>query len=531
ATVFPGADEVCDGVDNDCDGAVDTDDAGVVDFGVTGDDKAVEIVETCLRVAVHDERESRWTTLGIRDLDPAQPVTVDIDDEDARPDLPPVSLLGSLLAGIAVILAGSLAIEAVPRRRASGLLEQLRSTQTSTEELVSAWVIATAGLSWAAMAGFTVAFAAASGGDVGTAGPAVHSLVLAPLIAAASVRTSLSAVDVQAATIRWFLVVFALGLGTLTALGLIDTPALAALVPFGGSILASLGWLGPWGFLADGATIGWTVLLVGWCGRELASEEAASGGVDLALQRRARGNWWPEVLLLAACGLSCGVVAGGARFAGDVWLGATFGFVGLMLVPALVAPSVLGVPARDLMPFGRPRLRELVLTVPLVVGLFGLSTFVLGGTLALLPDNAIVRGFVEGMNELVGSPFGQVAIGLYPAVCEELLYRGVILGLLLRGGNRHVAVIGQAALFSLAHIVSIRLPWTFVFGLVLGYLRVRTGSLWPGMFAHFLFNVTAGLVAVYATSSPTEIPPEAYLYAAPMLLGLAALAGFRAARE
>jgi len=77
--------------------------------------------------------------------------------------------------------------------------------------------------------------------------------------------------------------------------------------------------------------------------------------------------------VFATCGLSCGVVARGARFASDPWLGATVGFVGLMLLPALLAPTLLGVPRRELAALQLVPVRTLRISVPLVP-----STFVFG---------------------------------------------------------------------------------------------------------------------------------------------------------
>ena len=112
---------------------------------------------------------------------------------------------------------------------------------------------------------------------------------------------------------------------------------------------------------------------------------------------------------------------------------------------------------------------------------------------------------------------GAVMIAVFPAVCEELLYRGAILGLLLRSGRPRLALVGQAAAFSLAHVISVRLPWTFVFGLVIGWLRVRTGTLWAGMAVHFLLN---GSFGVWVRFGSMDLPQAWFV---PGLLGLLVL--------
>ncbi|MFM8282278.1 MAG: lysostaphin resistance A-like protein [Planctomycetaceae bacterium] len=84
-------------------------------------------------------------------------------------------------------------------------------------------------------------------------------------------------------------------------------------------------------------------------------------------------------------------------------------------------------------------------------------------------------------------------------VVEEFLFRRVLLGWLLRawpvaGGLGAVAV--QAMAFGMSHAGQGLAPVPLtLFGLVLGWLALRTGSLLPGILLHALFNaVSIGLV-------------------------------------
>ena len=79
-------------------------------------------------------------------------------------------------------------------------------------------------------------------------------------------------------------------------------------------------------------------------------------------------------------------------------------------------------------------------------------------------------------------------VSLAPAVFEELAFRGFIQGRLgsLMGPREAVAV--QAAMFSVLHMSPMVFPSHFVFGVVLGGLRRTTGSLYPGMVIHGLWN-------------------------------------------
>lgn len=81
-----------------------------------------------------------------------------------------------------------------------------------------------------------------------------------------------------------------------------------------------------------------------------------------------------------------------------------------------------------------------------------------------------------------------LVIAIQPGVIEELAFRGVVLG-----GLRHVlspveAIVVSAAMFMILHLAVPSFPHLFVMGLALGWLRTRTGSLYPGMLLHFCHN-------------------------------------------
>jgi membrane protease YdiL (CAAX protease family) len=85
-----------------------------------------------------------------------------------------------------------------------------------------------------------------------------------------------------------------------------------------------------------------------------------------------------------------------------------------------------------------------------------------------------------------------VAIGLLVPIAEELTCRGIGYTLLARWGEP-VAIIGSALAFALAHGAVLDLPWVLVVGVGLGYLRARTGSIYPSIGLHATVNGIAVL--------------------------------------
>ncbi len=107
-------------------------------------------------------------------------------------------------------------------------------------------------------------------------------------------------------------------------------------------------------------------------------------------------------------------------------------------------------------------------------------------TLKLMPQNAPER-------------LAFFALVTTVALCEEIIYRGFIQRLFhnISNGSIVVAVLGAAIFFSLAHLYQGRrgLIVTFFAGAIFSLVRAWTGSLIPTMAAHFVADLSVGLLA------------------------------------
>jgi hypothetical protein len=94
---------------------------------------------------------------------------------------------------------------------------------------------------------------------------------------------------------------------------------------------------------------------------------------------------------------------------------------------------------------------------------------------------------------LAVAAFGAPGEAALVALPEELLFRGVLQGEIAeRTGRPATAVIAAAAAFAAAHVLLGGGPQsllTFFPGLGFGWLRARTGSIWPAVAAHAVANV------------------------------------------
>lgn len=89
-----------------------------------------------------------------------------------------------------------------------------------------------------------------------------------------------------------------------------------------------------------------------------------------------------------------------------------------------------------------------------------------------------------------------VIVALVAPVVEELTYRGLGFAAVQQFFGGGVAVVVTALAFGLAHGLVIALPVLTIFGLILGWLRLRTRSLYPPIILHAIFNGVALLASV-----------------------------------
>ncbi|WP_437734985.1 ABC transporter permease subunit/CPBP intramembrane protease [Sorangium sp. So ce1335] len=160
--------------------------------------------------------------------------------------------------------------------------------------------------------------------------------------------------------------------------------------------------------------------------------------------------------------------------------------VGFFLLPTIALVTGFGLAPRATLGLRPPSVRGLAGAL-----LLGASAWIaIGGT--LLRWFPPPERFARELGDLVllgGQPYPVVLllVAVTPAVCEELLFRGLVYAGLRRAGP--AAAIGVAALlFGLAHGSVYRLLPTFSLGLALGYARHRTGSVFAGMLLHAVNN-------------------------------------------
>lgn len=86
-------------------------------------------------------------------------------------------------------------------------------------------------------------------------------------------------------------------------------------------------------------------------------------------------------------------------------------------------------------------------------------------------------------------------VGIWAPIAEEVFFRGFALPGLANRYGLTLAVVLSSALFALAHLDIASLAPTFILGLALGWVYLRTRSIWPCIFVHGLHNTAALILA------------------------------------
>jgi len=96
-------------------------------------------------------------------------------------------------------------------------------------------------------------------------------------------------------------------------------------------------------------------------------------------------------------------------------------------------------------------------------------------------------------------------IGITPAICEEMMHRGLMLSAYEKRGTTK-AIIFTSILFGIFHFDITNFLGPVFLGLIISYYVVRTNSIFAGMLAHFLNNAIAELIQYfYRSEAETEI--------------------------
>jgi membrane protease YdiL (CAAX protease family) len=134
-----------------------------------------------------------------------------------------------------------------------------------------------------------------------------------------------------------------------------------------------------------------------------------------------------------------------------------------------------------------------ILVIPgMFISLFGLQYFLMHINIRLESVLPPPYWFIEIFQRLFDSDWGIwgeiMRIVIIAPIVEELIFRGVIMNGFIRNYSKTGAIIYSALLFALFHLNPWQFPATFLLGIVLGFVRIRTKSVLACILGHAIHN-------------------------------------------
>lgn len=165
------------------------------------------------------------------------------------------------------------------------------------------------------------------------------------------------------------------------------------------------------------------------------------------------------------------------------------------LIAAVVLVILYKSVIRHLGEHPRDDLRTAGALPPLLIGL-GAGFIVFSVVVAIAAAMGVYR--ITGEGDLNGFLSALVAAAIFPAISEEMLFRGVLFRWLEEFGGSWVALLLTSAFFGAAHLSNPNASWiaavgiAFEAGVMLGGAYMLTRSLWLPMGIHAAWNFTQG---------------------------------------
>jgi len=173
----------------------------------------------------------------------------------------------------------------------------------------------------------------------------------------------------------------------------------------------------------------------------------------------------------------------------------------IIALPVFMVLKLLKLKPKEILRFKTPKPAGLIL-VPFIA----ISASIIVSIISQLIN--IIFPFPEKYTEALNQLFKMneapwkvfLAISLLPGICEELLFRGFLIRFFEKYGVQW-AVIISAILFAAFHLDPFRFIPVLLLGFLLGYLAVRSGSVYTSMFSHIINNGLAFVLVTYSDSS------------------------------
>ncbi|MBS5823865.1 MAG: CPBP family intramembrane metalloprotease [Clostridium argentinense] len=126
------------------------------------------------------------------------------------------------------------------------------------------------------------------------------------------------------------------------------------------------------------------------------------------------------------------------------------------------------------------------------------------GILYLLLQNRKFLQHFDTMDEIL-NPLYQgnlfiiiLTIGIVAPFVEEFLFRGIVYKTLSKNISISAVIVIQGILFGIYHLNIIQAVYASLLGIIFGFIKYKTQSLWPAIAAHIANNIMAVIIPTIA---------------------------------
>lgn len=171
------------------------------------------------------------------------------------------------------------------------------------------------------------------------------------------------------------------------------------------------------------------------------------------------------------------------------------------LIPLFIYKNFTFQRLRDIVPMKRLSLKNIILIFFMSLAIQPIIMIISSVT------NIFFNNDVSDlMIELSDIPFWEMllSIAIAPAICEELIFRGIILTGYKNSGLLK-ASITTGFFFGIMHLNPHQFFYAFIIGIFFTFLIHYTGSIFSTMLSHFVINGTQVLLLYLSNSKSTEI--------------------------
>ena len=170
----------------------------------------------------------------------------------------------------------------------------------------------------------------------------------------------------------------------------------------------------------------------------------------------------------------------------------------MFLLPFSIAAKCAGVRIDNTIQFGKTSKGTFL---PFMLFGIGFCSF---ANIAMNYSSAIFEGFginydvpdTENPSGFFGFLLTFISTAIVPALVEEFACRGIVLGLLKKHGEGF-AIITSSIVFGIMHGNFEQIPFAVMVGLILGYIYVKTNSIWVSVAVHGVNNAVSVIFSYF----------------------------------